>query len=265
MYLQEPWLFRPIHWIQGIPNLQLYLDSRFSLYQDSALTTPATAVNDPVGGWKDLSGNGNHFTQATSGKRGVIKSGIFANGDPAIYFDRSALATLTSSYQLSDGSGVYLCTMIVKYKLKTAASGTYSDLLTVNLLQNARLHSISIVNSVAGYMPYDLQGNQGASGSFVGWGTINTNADTTSEHTFVFQWLSPNTDLPASYHAYFDGVLQTLATQTGGGLTQAQPTTLNGNTGDNSSIGDCYYSKIAVFNRVLTATEVAAVLLSMNA
>lgn len=40
-----------------------------ALWQDSARTTLATANNDPVGSLDDLSGNGRHLIQATSGKR----------------------------------------------------------------------------------------------------------------------------------------------------------------------------------------------------
>lgn len=38
-----------------------------TLYQDTGLTTPATATSDPVQGWKDLSGNGRHYLQGTAG------------------------------------------------------------------------------------------------------------------------------------------------------------------------------------------------------
>lgn len=40
-----------------------------TLFQDSAGTTPVTAVEDPVGKILDKSGRGNHATQPTSGKR----------------------------------------------------------------------------------------------------------------------------------------------------------------------------------------------------
>lgn len=40
-----------------------------TLFQDSAGTTPVTADGDPVGRILDLSGNDNHLTQATAGKR----------------------------------------------------------------------------------------------------------------------------------------------------------------------------------------------------
>ena len=43
-----------------------------NLYQDSAGTTPCTAVGDPIGKVLDTSGRGNHLTQATSTKRPVL-------------------------------------------------------------------------------------------------------------------------------------------------------------------------------------------------
>jgi hypothetical protein len=57
-----------------------------TLFQDSALTTPANADNDPVGGWKDKSGNGRTATQTTAGKRPLLKLAI-RNGLPGLRFD----------------------------------------------------------------------------------------------------------------------------------------------------------------------------------
>lgn len=57
-----------------------------SLFQDSALTTPATANNDPVGGWIDISGNARHLLQATSGKRALLKTS-FEGSDPYVKAD----------------------------------------------------------------------------------------------------------------------------------------------------------------------------------
>lgn len=45
-----------------------------TLYQDSAGTTPVTADGDPVGRIEDLSGNGNHLTQATAAARPQYKT-----------------------------------------------------------------------------------------------------------------------------------------------------------------------------------------------
>lgn len=72
----------------GLPNLQLWFDASVSssLFQDSGLTTPASADGDPVGGWKDQSSNAYNMTQATSGKRGTLKLNVY-NGKPAVRFD----------------------------------------------------------------------------------------------------------------------------------------------------------------------------------
>ena len=42
-----------------------------TMFQDSAGTTPVTALGDPVGRWLDKSGRGNNFVQTTSGARPV--------------------------------------------------------------------------------------------------------------------------------------------------------------------------------------------------
>lgn len=45
-----------------------------TMWQDSAGTTPVTAADQPVGKMLDKSGNGNHWTQPTAGKRLVLKT-----------------------------------------------------------------------------------------------------------------------------------------------------------------------------------------------
>lgn len=69
------------------PSLWLDANAPNILFQDSAMTTPATATNDPIGAWADRSGNGRHLTQATAGSRPVLtkeilsgKNGITFNG-----------------------------------------------------------------------------------------------------------------------------------------------------------------------------------------
>ena len=55
----------------------LWLDAGLSpLFQLSGGTTAAAADGDPVGYWGDLSGNGNHATQAGAGKRLTLKLAI---------------------------------------------------------------------------------------------------------------------------------------------------------------------------------------------
>lgn len=62
----------------SITGLKLWLKSDAGTFTDSAMTTAATADADPVGGWQDQSANGKNFIQATSTKRGTLKTG--ANG-----------------------------------------------------------------------------------------------------------------------------------------------------------------------------------------
>lgn len=57
-----------------------------TLYQDSGLTTHATADTDPVGGMTDKSGNGFNLLQATSGSRPLLKTAV-QNGNNALRFD----------------------------------------------------------------------------------------------------------------------------------------------------------------------------------
>lgn len=75
----------------SLPGLALWLDASDlgTLFQDSALTTAATADGDPVGGWRDKSGNGNHILQATAGKRPTYKTsgGASGLGGKGILFD----------------------------------------------------------------------------------------------------------------------------------------------------------------------------------
>ncbi|KXK20454.1 MAG: hypothetical protein QY327_06505 [Fimbriimonadaceae bacterium] len=71
----------------AIPGLALWLDATSSgLYLDAGLTLPVSSDNDPVGGWKDLSGGGFHVVQATATKRPLWKESAL-NGLPAVRFD----------------------------------------------------------------------------------------------------------------------------------------------------------------------------------
>lgn len=70
----------------SISGLIVWLASNVGTFQNTALTTVAAADADPVGGWRDQSGNGNHVTQSTSTKRPLLKLAI-QNGLPVLRFD----------------------------------------------------------------------------------------------------------------------------------------------------------------------------------
>lgn len=79
-----------------LSGLQLWLRADQGTYQDDALTTPATANNDPIGGWDDQAGT-NNATQATAGSRPLLKTSGGPNSqhyiDPDNSDDRLALAS----------------------------------------------------------------------------------------------------------------------------------------------------------------------------
>lgn len=70
----------------GANGLWVEASDLATLFQDSAMTTAVSANGNPVGAWKDKSGNGNHVTQATSTARPTYASGTY----PAISFDGSS-------------------------------------------------------------------------------------------------------------------------------------------------------------------------------
>lgn len=74
--------------IGGPSDLLIWLAARKegSLYQDAAMTTPAVADLDPIGGWRDISGNGRHVTQATAAARPILKPAS-VGGRRSVRFD----------------------------------------------------------------------------------------------------------------------------------------------------------------------------------
>lgn len=72
--------------ISGL-NLWVSADERTSLFQDSTFTTPVTASAQPVGGWQDLSGNGNHVIQAVAAARPTYQTAQANNGLAVVRFD----------------------------------------------------------------------------------------------------------------------------------------------------------------------------------
>jgi hypothetical protein len=85
-----------------------YDPSDFStMFQDSAGTTPVTAVEQPVGKILDKSGRGNHATQATSASRPILRQD--ANGKYYLFFDGvdDSLATAAINFTSTDKMTVF--------------------------------------------------------------------------------------------------------------------------------------------------------------
>ena len=101
-------------WVKPVPDLRaqviaalfgngeqgaMYDPSDLStLFQDSAGTTPVTADSQPVGRMLDVSGNGNHATQATASRRPLYRTdGTLHWFEFDGFNDRMAVPTITTS------------------------------------------------------------------------------------------------------------------------------------------------------------------------
>jgi hypothetical protein len=89
-----------------------------TLYQNSGLTTPASADGDPVAGWKDKSGGGYHATQTDTTKRASLRLAI-KNGKPIVRFNGST-SRLSHLLTLSAAS-----TVVGVFNVTSAAGGVH--------------------------------------------------------------------------------------------------------------------------------------------
>jgi hypothetical protein len=71
-----------------------------SMFQDSAGTTPVTAVGDPVGKINDKSGRGNHATQATGAARPLLQQ----DGNGKYYLDFDGTDDTLATGSINPGS-----------------------------------------------------------------------------------------------------------------------------------------------------------------
>lgn len=69
----------------AVPGLQLWLDSELGIYEDAAMTTPASP-DGVAGAQADQSGNSYHVVQATTNKKPLLKTAV-VNGRQILRFD----------------------------------------------------------------------------------------------------------------------------------------------------------------------------------
>lgn len=86
-------------------------------YQDAALTTPAIADNDPVGGWASYGGSGSTFAQTSSTKRPLLKTAV-RNGKSVLRFDGVNDFMYTAWEPHFRGTHMFVCKL-------TGFTGTY--------------------------------------------------------------------------------------------------------------------------------------------
>lgn len=74
--LEERFNFNPLTYFlySGIDGAWFDTEDLSTMYQDSAGTTPVTALEQPVGRWVDKSGKGNHATQSITASRPTLSA-----------------------------------------------------------------------------------------------------------------------------------------------------------------------------------------------
>ena len=156
-----------------------------TLFQDSAGTTPVTAVEQPVGRMLDKSGRGNHATQSTTTKRPVLSRRV-----------NELLATTTLSTQS-------VTTRAASYRLVFSGAGSVTLSGTASGVYGAGTHSITCT---AGGLTLTVSG------------TVQDASLTLAIDAHLpYQWVNTTTDYdadPSKFPAYlrFDGVDDALQT-----------------------------------------------------
>jgi hypothetical protein len=98
------------------------------MYQDSAGTTPVTAVEQPVGLIQDKSGRGNHASQSTSASRPVLKQ----DGNGSYYLSFDGVDDFLQTSTITPGTDKVQVFVGLR-KLSDAASGIFIEMsATVN-------------------------------------------------------------------------------------------------------------------------------------
>lgn len=92
----------------SVSGLALWLDAALGVYQDAAMTTPATTDGQSVQAWADQSGNDHHFTQDTAGKIPLLKlttNGI--NNLPVVSFDGGDMLVNSTAFLTGTSGAVF--------------------------------------------------------------------------------------------------------------------------------------------------------------
>jgi hypothetical protein len=134
-----------------------YDPSDFStMFQDSAGTTPVTAVEQPVGRILDKSGRGNTATQATSASRPVLSARVNQLLDTATLATQS-VTTLAATYTLAfSGAGIVTATG-TNIGVYTAGSNSLvctAGTLTLTVVGSVTFADLRVTNDGVGLPAY---------------------------------------------------------------------------------------------------------------
>lgn len=124
-----------------------------TMFQDSAGTTAVTGTGQSVGKILDKSGNGNHLTQATSGKRPVLQQD--SNGHYYLQFTASASQYLdgTNTGNLAPGTACLMSIAGAKFDDGSASRSIYSRAIAAAAAGRYSNHRNSSGSLIAFYTP----------------------------------------------------------------------------------------------------------------
>ncbi len=127
-----------------------------TLFQDSAGTTPVTAVEQPVGRMLDKSGNGNHAFQATSASRPVLSARVNKLLATATLATQSVTTRATAHTLRFEGAGSVTLTgtAIGVYTAGTHSITTTAGTLTLTVLGSVTSADLRETNDGVGVPAY---------------------------------------------------------------------------------------------------------------
>jgi hypothetical protein len=117
--------------------MQIWFDAGVGTYQDAARTTSASADTDPVGGWTDLSGKGNHASQATAGLRPTLKLAQ-QNNRPSLLWTAASAQYLSADAAGAAFAGTNIPVTIIAAMRYVTNSGQFSFCLASTSSANPR-------------------------------------------------------------------------------------------------------------------------------
>lgn len=163
----------------------LWLTAAAGLFQDSGGSTPAAADGDVVGLWRDQSGGGWHFSQATTAKKPVLKLGANGlNGRPAVLFDGldDLLVRAAADWLSASGAGDVLAAYDLSAALQNGELLTSSDEATST--SRVLVRAVTSTNRAGIY-----QQNAGDTGD-----SLYSASAVTAAKTYITAWRSSGAD-----------------------------------------------------------------------
>ena len=235
----------------GKQGLVYDIDNISTLFQDSAFTVPVTAVEQPVGGMLDLSGRGNHATQATTTKRPIYSRRVnllvsseeitnaawtLFNGGTKTSATRFTFSATAHSQTAQSVTAPIAAGTTVQLKVKIAGTGTcslvigragagtYEDaILPVTLVPDGAVITLT-KTFLSAHTGVTISISRGTSGTAAYVDILESSLTLATDAHLPYQRVNTDTDYdadPAKFPAYrrADGVDDSLASSTGGGGT----------------------------------------------